>query len=210
MSYSFNTSNEFFDGCGNLTVVWHIAPSAPNLTERTPMLNYLWVSGVANGYLPDANVRGLSRLTRVDINLPCKNIPTFEGATSLTSINATACEVQTVPNLTHLPALKLLKFSSAVFDCDPRCCWILLEDINSHSALSWLKTIACQGPKNFKGLTISQLSPVQTRCFESEFHFVTYTWSTSMYFNYMPIITFYSIALWAYQCDKKLINLIWC
>ena len=186
VGYSFNTWNEFFDGCDHLTTVWHMAPSAPNLTERTPMLDYLWISGVTGGYLPDENFRGLSRLTKVDIYPPCKNIPAFEGATSLTTIDATPCEVQTVPNLTHLPAIQLLKFSSTVFECDPRCCWILLEDLTSHTALSWLNTIVCQGPENFKGLMIFQLSPVQTRCFEGEFHFIIYIWSGSGW-NQTPI-----------------------
>ena len=177
--YSFKISNEFFNGCDHLNTVWHKGPSAPNLTDRTPVLKYLWVSGVSSGFLPNENVRGLSRLMKVDINLPCGNIPVFEGATSLTTINATPCKVQSVPSLIHLPALQLLSFSTAIFECDQGCWWILLEDISSHAALSWLNTIVCKGPDNVKGQTISELSPVQTRCFQSEF--LSHKW----YFKYL-------------------------
>ena len=170
VGYSFNISNEFFDDCDNLAMVWHWGPSAPNLTDRTPALVRLNVYGVINGYLPDDNVRGLNRLGGVDIGPPCKNIPAFEGATSLTSIRAPLCEVKSVPNLTHLTALQELSFSTALFECDPRCCWMLFEDLSSHTALSWLNTIVCQGADNLRGHNISELSPVQMRCFQSKFH----------------------------------------
>ena len=172
VSYSFNISNEFFDDCDNLNVVWHSGPSAPNLTDRTPALGLLNIHGVADGYLPDENVRGLSRLGRVSIGPPCRNIPAFNGATSLTSIHASSCEVQSIPNLTHLPSLQVLQVSTVAFECDLRCCWMLLEDLSSNVALSGLHTIVCQGPDSVRGKTISQLSPVQTRCFRGKFHFI--------------------------------------
>ena len=134
VGYSFNMLNDFFDGCDHLTTLWHISPSAPNLTDRTPMLNYLWVSDVTDGHIPDENVRGLSRLTEVDIYPLCKNIPAFEGATSLTAIRAPLCEVKSVPNLTHLTALQEFSFSPVVFECDLQCCWMLFKNLSSYTA----------------------------------------------------------------------------
>ena len=170
VGYSLNISNEFFDDCNNPNLVWHSGPSAPNLTYRTPALGWLNVYGVTDGYLPDENVRGWSRLGRVNIGPPGRNIPVFEGAILLNSIHASSCKVKSIPNLTHLPSLQVLQFSTEAFECDIHCCWMLFENLWSPIALSWLHTIICQGPEMVRGQNISQLSPVQARCFQSKFH----------------------------------------
>ena len=147
----------FFTGC---------CSSTPNMTGHFPVLEKLVFHGLPEERIPNENMYGLYML-RVIINPPCSFIPVFEGAVRLQSVDARHCEVTDLPDLSQHRALKKFKVSTAHFQCNSKCCWMLYEDISTQG-LDWILSITCNGPHNLGGYKISNITTLQARCFESK------------------------------------------
>ena len=136
------------------------------MTGQLPALEKLVFRGLHKERIPEENMYGL-HMVRILIKTPCPYILVFEGAVRLESVDASQCQVIELPDLSQHRALKNFSVNTALFQCNPKCWWMLYEDL-SVEGLDWIPTITCKGPLNLTGYQISNTSTLQARCFESK------------------------------------------
>ena len=194
---SISFYNDFFNGWNSLKTLFSFGSVAPNLTDRAPNIVHLnmWTNGVN---IPSENVYNLERLENARIN-KCTQLPTFEGAVSLKTISFSytrPCRITSLPDYRHLVSLETLVVDTSQYYCDTASCWMLLETISNPALSLVVAGTVCTGPEEFVGYNVTELSPVQTRCFEGKyeiFHsfngaafttktptYVTFVWNTHL------------------------------
>ena len=97
----------------------------------------------------------------------CSYIPSTEGSVQLQTTDAKECCVEELPDSSKRDALKVFDINTTQFQCIPKCCWMLFEDL-SVTGLTWVPNITCQGPVVLSSMNISDISTLQARCFESK------------------------------------------
>ena len=181
-------NNDVLNGLSRLRLLGNgCCSSIPNMTGHLPRLEDLFFDGLPEDRIPEENIYGLHML-RVTIRTPCsyRYIPVFEGAVRLESVDASQCEVTELPDVSQHRALKEFKANTAQFQCNPKCCWMLYENITAEG-LAWIPSITCNGPPNLAGHQIANISTLQARCFESEL--IWWIWHVRikmMHTNYYP------------------------
>ena len=157
--------NDFLKGLSSLKNLNIGRWTVPNMTGRVPKLEMLNIYS-PEVQIPAENIYGLN-MVRVVIREPWTYIPAFEGAVRLQKVNAGNCLVRELPDFSQHHDLKIFDVDTSQFQCNPNCCWMLFED-TSADGLAWIPNIRCQGPSNLFGRSISNISTLQARCFESK------------------------------------------
>ena len=137
----------------------------PNMTGHLPRLEK-FIFDLPEIYVPAENVYGLQMLD-VEFWKPWTYIPAFDGAMRLQKVDAADSLVEELPDLSQHHGLKELKVDTSQFQCNPKCCWMLFEDISAEG-LAGIPNITCQGPPDLFGRKISNISTLDARCFESK------------------------------------------
>ena len=166
--------NNVLNGLTNVRrLVTGCCSSIPNMTGHLPRLELLIFSGLPKDRIPDENMYGL-HMSTVTIQKPCSHrpIPVFEGAVRLEYIVASKCKVTELPDFSKHRSLKEFKVNTARFQCNPKCCWMLYENITA-DGLNWIPSITCYGPPELSGFQIANISTLQARCFESKSIYLT-------------------------------------
>ena len=161
--------NDLFMGLSNLKLLRIANSKAPNLAERTVSLTNLQFSDHIGSVIPDENFMNLKNLTVVFMTggALTTSLPRFLGASALERITF-SFDLQTLPDLSHLPELNFLMFPTAKLVCDHRLCWTLFETFSF--SLGFLQYFGYSNLPEFKGRNIYTISKLELRCYDSKLH----------------------------------------
>ena len=170
LATSIDLRNDFFDGWENLNTLFYYGDLAPNFTERTPNIDKIEINKVmlTTKKLPDENAVGLTKLTTFKM-VDCDSLPLLDGAVALQTLDVTSCQITSLPDYRHLASLQTFSPDTSQFHCDIQSCWMIFETITNAALASVIQNIVCHGPDKFRGLNLTQLSPVQLKCFEGSY-----------------------------------------
>ena len=179
LATSIDLDNNFFDGWTNLQTVYSYGTLAPNFTGRTPNIKRIEINNpLPTKNMPNENVVGLTKLDKFRI-LQCDILPLFESSIALQTLDVTSCQITTLPDYRHLVSLNTFSPDTSKYHCDTRSCWMSFGNIHNTALDAVVQNIVCDGPEQFQGQTIRDVSPVQLRCFEGSYD-VNHYLGTSM------------------------------
>ena len=159
--------NDLFGGLLNLKQLIVGSSNAPNLTEKTVDLAFLTFNNPIVSTFPNENFMNLKKLTTVMMTSdggPAITPPRFLGAVALYQLWL-LLEVESLPDLSHLPSLRTLVFSTSSLVCDHRLCWALFESFTF--SLGALET-GCSNPPSFSGRGIYSITKLELGCYDSK------------------------------------------
>ena len=170
LATSIDLSNDFFNGWTHLRTLFYYGNLAPNFTGRTPNIVKIEINKaiLTTRNIQDENVVGLSKLETLKLKY-CDVLPLLEGAVALQTLDVTSCQISSLPDYRHLVFLKTFNPDTSQFHCDTQSCWMMFEAITNVALASVIHNIICHGPENFRGINITELSPVQLKCFQGSY-----------------------------------------
>ena len=160
--------DDFFTGLVSLKTLTISNTKAPNLTERTVNLEYLFFDDHIRSMYPDQNFLNLRKLTKAIMigGDPMTNVPRFLGARGWKKLWFTFT-LDSIPDLTHLTNLSKLFFFPTKLICDHRLCWTLFESFTF--SLTWLERPGCFNPQKCRFRSIYSISKLELGCYDSKF-----------------------------------------
>ena len=160
--------NDMFRGLQNLKQLGIYNSNVPNLTSRTANLELLMLNNHKSNIFPQENFMNLTKLTMVMImgGSHMAVLPRFMGAMALEQVIIMNLDIQSLPDLSQLSALKRLTFPISSMICDHRLCWTLFEKYTF--PLGELEN-GCSNPPQFVGRGITDISKLELGCYNSKF-----------------------------------------
>ena len=160
--------NDLFNGLQNLRFIRLRGTGAPNLTDRTPKLETLWVHNFPGSSFPDENVRNLAKLTSFQFSGrgTLETVPRFEESIAVTEIIIAGARVEALPDFSHMQNLTKFYFNPFALVCDQRMCWTAFESYTF--SLGYLDTFGCMNPSKFRGRKIREISKLELACYDSK------------------------------------------
>ena len=166
LAIDIDLCNDFFNGWTHLRILNTYGNLAPNFTGRTPNIEQIFINKAFPAKnIPSENVVGLTKLERFKI-VGCDKLPLFKESVALSHLEVDSCHITSLPDYRHLVSLLTFEPDTSRFHCDMQSCWMRFEPISNTELATVVQNIVCHGPDKFKGLPMSDLSPVQLRCFE--------------------------------------------
>ena len=158
--------NDLLTGLINLKALTIGSSKAPNLTESRFSLRKLFFNNHIGSTFPEENFMNLEKLTEVTMIGGDRMItlPRFRSAGVLAKL-ILEFEIESLPDLSHLPKLSQLTYNTSFLACDYRLCWVLFKNFTFSMGELYSR---CSIPQEAIGRGIHSSAMLKLGCYDSK------------------------------------------